>query len=464
MSAGPPARGSSRRVLVTGLSTYWGGRLAQALERDPEIETVIGIDRRPPKVPLERTEFVQVSDSHSLIRRIVDAAEVDTVVDTRLVVDSIVTTPRRAHENNVIGTMNVLAACGGPDSPVRKVVFKSSAHFYGAEQDDPAFFTEDMDRPHRPRTPIERDVVEADAAVREFASRNPGTTVTVLRFTNGIGPDLRTSHTAYLGLPVVPTILGFDPRYQFIHEDDIANCLEHAVRYDLDGVYNCAADGVLVLSEVLSLLGKTNVPAIPPVATGLLARRVLHRFGVRIAPEMLNQLRFGRAVDNRRFKATGFRYRFTSREAVLELRRHQRLHPLMREPQGPYRYEAAVEEFLRFSPSVRKDNAAPGLRRLGARELADLRRAMELLEEEEGPRNTAPGEAAAAREARGEDGEAAAPPPARSPYEDLDADELVALLPSLDLEHLRTLREHEAAHAGRASVLDAIDGLIATRS
>src|ERR1700710_1594074 len=115
----------SRRILLTGLSTYWGGRLAQALEQDPGIETVIGIDRTPPKVALERTEFVQVSDAHSLIRRIVDAAEIDTVVDTRLVVDSIVTTPRRAHENNVIGTMNVLAACGGTDSSVRKLVFKS---------------------------------------------------------------------------------------------------------------------------------------------------------------------------------------------------------------------------------------------------------------------------------------------------------------------------------------------------
>ena len=84
-----------------------------------------------------------MADSQSLIRRIVEAAEVDTVVDTRLVADSVVTTTRRAHENNVIGTLNVLAACGGADSPVRKVVFRSSAHVYGAEQDDPAFFTEE---------------------------------------------------------------------------------------------------------------------------------------------------------------------------------------------------------------------------------------------------------------------------------------------------------------------------------
>ncbi|MEA2303941.1 MAG: UDP-glucose 4-epimerase, partial [Solirubrobacteraceae bacterium] len=64
----------SRRILLTGLSTYWGGRLAQVLEQDPEVEAVIGIDKRPPKVALERTEFVRVTDQHSLIRRIVQAA------------------------------------------------------------------------------------------------------------------------------------------------------------------------------------------------------------------------------------------------------------------------------------------------------------------------------------------------------------------------------------------------------
>src|SRR3954452_17564136 len=159
---------ASKRILVTGLSTYWGGRLAQALEQDPEIETVIGVDRRPPKVELQRTEWVEVADSHSLIRRIVQGAEIDTVVDTRLVVDSVVPSPRRAHENNVIGTLNVLAACSGADSCVKKFVFKSSAHYYGCEQDDPAYFTEEMARPHPPRTALERDIVEAEAAVQEF--------------------------------------------------------------------------------------------------------------------------------------------------------------------------------------------------------------------------------------------------------------------------------------------------------
>ncbi|HEV7492961.1 NAD-dependent epimerase/dehydratase family protein [Baekduia sp.] len=427
----------SRRVLITGLSTYWGGRLAQALEQDPEIETVIGIDRRPPKLALERTEFVQVSDAHSLIRRIVDAAEIDTIVDTRLVVDSIVTSRSRAHENNVIGTMNVLAAAGGPSSPVRKLVFKSSARYYGAEQDDPAFFTEAMRRPHAPGTPIERDICEAEANVSDFRHKNPDTTVTVLRFANALGPDLKTSWQSYLHLPAIPTILGFDPRVQFIHEDDMANCLEHAVKYDLDGTFNCAADGVLVLSEVVDLLGKTMLPILPPWGTGL-ATQGLRRAGVPIQSEMLPQLRFGRALDNRRYKATGFIYQHTTRETVLRLREQQRLEPILRGAVGSsYRYESAVEEFLRFSPSVRQSNVRP----------APLP-----------PANSAPRE-------HPEQEQLAAPAPAATPpsttaYGSLPAREILSILPSLSHEDLRALREHETHNAARATVLRGIDRLL----
>src|SRR5947209_18549083 len=115
---------TARRVLMTGRSTYWGGRLAQALEQNPDVEAIIGVDNRDPTLELERTEFVRVGTQHTLLRRIVEAAEIDTVVDSRLVVDSVTTSPRRAHENNVIGTMNILAACGGTGSPVPHYVFK----------------------------------------------------------------------------------------------------------------------------------------------------------------------------------------------------------------------------------------------------------------------------------------------------------------------------------------------------
>jgi UDP-glucose 4-epimerase len=337
------------RALVTGLSSFWGGRVAQQLERDPSVEVIVGVSTEDPTCELHRTEFVRVGNQHALLRRIVHAAEIDTVVDARLVVDSAAVPARVAHEQNVIGTMNILAACGGPDSPVRKLVFKSSAHYYGCERDDPSFFTEEMARPHPPRTRLEADIVEAEKAVSAFAERNRDVAVTTLRFCNGLGPELRTSHTRLLSLPVVPGILGFDPRYQFIHEDDIVGVLLHAVRNDMPGVYNASADGVLVLSEVASLLGKPFAPILPPVGVGLAAAG-LQALGLPVPEEV----RYGRGLDNRRLKTAGYRFSLTTRETVLRFAEALRVAHLRDGGSEPYRYEREVEEFLRRSPAVRR--------------------------------------------------------------------------------------------------------------
>jgi UDP-glucose 4-epimerase len=342
-----------RRILLTGLSTYWGGWLAQILEQNPNVEAIVGVDSEDPTRELARTEFVRVSNQHALIRRIVKAAEIDTVIDTRLVVDSAMTTPRQAHENNVIGTLNILAACSTPDSPVRKLVFKSSAHYYGTGTDDPAFFTEDMRRTHAPRTQLKRDIMEAETAVEDFSQKNPGVTVTRMRFCNVLGPDIDTSHARLLSLPAVPMIAGFDPRYQFIHVDDVVGALEYAVEHNLEGVYNVAPDGVLALSEVIGLLGKRALPVLPPWGTGLTAS-LLRRTGFRLSPEMLLQLRYGRGLDNRRLKAAGFRYRYSTRETVQAFAEHLRLRSVLKGVEEPYRYEKEVEDFLRWSPSVRE--------------------------------------------------------------------------------------------------------------
>ncbi len=255
----------------------------------------------------------------------------------------------------MIGTLNILAACTGKDSPVRRFILKSSAHWYGCEQDDPAFFTEEMRRKHPPSTPIERDIVEAEAAVADFADKRPDVTVTVLRFTNVLGPSVDTSHSRMFALPMVPMILGFDPRYQFIHEDDVVHALEHAAFNDLPGIYNVAGDGVLALSEVIDLLGKRPLPVLPPWGTGLFTAP-LRRFGFDVPPEMLGQMRFGRGLDNRKLKASDFEYQFTSRETVLRLGEHLRLSPVLSGVTEPYRYEREVEEFLRWSPHVRRED------------------------------------------------------------------------------------------------------------
>jgi UDP-glucose 4-epimerase len=457
---------TSKRILVTGLSTYWGARLARELEQNPDVDAIIGVDSADPAGELERTEFVRVGTQHALLRRVVEAAEIDTVIDTRLVVDSTVTTPRRAHENNVIGTMNILAACSGPDSTVRKLIFKSSAHYYGANQDDPAFFTESMGRPHPPGTPIERDIVDAEASVSEFREKNPGVCVTVFRFANVLGPDVETAHTRLFDLPLIPMILGFDPRYQFAHEDDVVNALLHAALHDLPGVFNVAGDGVLAFTEVCSLLGKQFLPILPPWGTGL-AAQALRRFGVVIPPDMLNQLRFGRGLDNRRYKATGFGYRYTTRETIQKLGEHLRLQPILAGVREPYRYEREVEEFLRWSPYVRRDrDEAERPPMPNVHQLTELQK---FLAAYAAAAPTAHEERPVRRERRF----TPAPEPPREPapaptvpvddYDDLEAEEVISLLGSLEGEGLVALREYEASAQGRDSVLRAIDRVLARR-
>ena len=226
----------------------------------------------------------------------------------------------------MIGTMNILAACSGPDSPVRKFVFKSSAHYYGCEQDDPAY----LHRAHAAPAPA-ADPDRARHRRGREGRRSPSpsattdVTVTTLRFVNGLGPALRTGHTALLSLPVVPGILGFDPRYQFIHEDDIVGVLEHAVREELPGVYNAAGDGVLVLSEVASLLGKPLAPLLPPWGTGL-AAGALKRLGLNAVardaqPAALRPRRSTTASSRRRERPCGH----TTRETAQAFAEHLRI-------------------------------------------------------------------------------------------------------------------------------------------
>jgi UDP-glucose 4-epimerase len=410
---------SSRRILITGLSSLWGGRLAQQLEHVAEIEAVVGVDTADPRHELQRTEFVRVGTEEGLLRRIIRAARIDTVVDTRLITDPLLVPPRHVHEINVLGTRSILAAAGGAETPVHKLVLRSSAAYYGADRGDPAFFTEEMPAATKPRTTVERDVAAVERDLEGFARRSPGAVVTVLRCAHEISAEARTAHLALLGLPAVPGILGFDPRWQFVHEDDVVGALVHAVTHRMPGAYNLAGDGVLSLSEVASLLGKPLVPVLPPWGT-LFAATQLRRLGLRVPVAMLRDLRYGRGLDNRRLKAAGYSLRYTSREAVLKLRAHQRLRPLLGRGDDSYRYEREVEEFLRWSPSVRSRSA-------------------------EEPR---------------EDGA----PAATAGYDDLSQSELIEIIPSLETEAMIHLRDHEAAGRARPDVLDEIDHQLSLRS
>jgi UDP-glucose 4-epimerase len=339
------------RVLVTGLSTYWGGRVAQALEQRADVEVIVGLDSRDPRVPLERTEFVRSDSSYSILSRIVRATAVDTVVHTHLIVDSTRASGRTLHEINVIGTMNLLAAAGAAGSPVRKMVVKSSGLVYGANFQDPNAFREDMQRTRSPQTAVERSLLEVEAFLRDFADDNPHVVVTLLRCANVLGNDLDTPFAHALRRKVAPEIFGFDPRVQFVHDDDVVGGLMYATTRDVPGVFNLAGDGNLPWSEVCAILRRRRV-ALPPVFTAW-AAEPMRLLGVwDLPPEAMMLLRYGRTLDNRRYKQAGFTYRHTSVGTVEAFAQGLRLAGAVGDTNPSYEYQRDVETFFRHSPAV----------------------------------------------------------------------------------------------------------------
>jgi UDP-glucose 4-epimerase len=306
---------NTRVVLVTGVSRYLGGLLAARLSEDPSIERVIGVDVEPPKTDVGRTEFVRADIRNPIIAKVIASAQVDTVAHMSVIATPFGAGGRTAmKEINVIGTMQLLAACQKAPS-VRKLVVKSTTAVYGSSSRDPALFAENMEPRALPRSGYAKDSVEVEGYVRGLGRRRPDVDVTLLRFANFIGPSIDTPLSRYFSLPIVPTVFGFDPRVQFLHETDGMEVLRRAVIEDHRGTFNVAGDGVLLLSQAIRRAGRTSLQFPSPAVS--VVGSLFRRTGlVDFSPEQVAFLQFGRGVDTTRLREDfGYTPRYTTLEA-----------------------------------------------------------------------------------------------------------------------------------------------------
>ena len=307
-----------RVVLVTGVSRDLGRTFARSLAGDPDVSRVIGVDVVPPRGDLGDVSFVRADIRTPVIAKIIAKEDVDTVVHM-----SVIATPgssgnRNAmKELNVIGTMQLLAACQRAES-VQHLIVKSTTTVYGASNRDPAMFTEDMEPRRAPRSGYAKDVAEIEGYVRGFGRRRPDVRVTTLRCANVIGPSVVSPMTSYFRLPVVPTVLGYDARMQFLHERDLYGVLRHAVAHDVRGTFNVAGDGILMLSQAVRRLQRPALP-LPGLAVGRLGSVLKSARVADFSPEQLAFLTYGRGVDTTRMRTVlGYEPRFDTAAAFAD--------------------------------------------------------------------------------------------------------------------------------------------------
>jgi UDP-glucose 4-epimerase len=139
--------------------------------------------------------------------------------------------------------------------------------------------------------------------------------LTVLRFTNFIGTRVDSPLTRYLSLPVVPTVLGHDPRLQLCHADDALEILRRATLEDHPGTFNAGGDGQLLLSQAVRRAGRPAVP-LPPGAVSVVGNLFRRAGLVDFSPEQMRFIEYGRVVDmSRLHDVFGYRPRYSTRQA-----------------------------------------------------------------------------------------------------------------------------------------------------
>jgi UDP-glucose 4-epimerase len=309
----------ARRILVTGVANFWGAGLARALVADPEVERVVGIDTRTPPADLaERITLVDTDLRAPQLRTLVRASAVDAIVHTDIPqFPEPGRAARQLHDLTVMGTLQLLAAIGDL-ATLRTVVVRGSASIYGSAPTAPAFFTEDMAAAavEQGATRFQRDLAEIEKLVEGLARRRPDVTCCVLRAQPVIGAKLDTPITRLLRAPVVPTMAGFDPRVQVLHEDDSVAVLAHAVRNPVAGAVNVGGAGTVALSAAIRRMGRIALPiAHPffgPIAGGL------RRLGLPpMSEDTVRYLRYGRGVATDRMTSElGFEPRYDTRAAI----------------------------------------------------------------------------------------------------------------------------------------------------
>ncbi len=326
-----------RRVLITGVSNPLGAEVARRIA--PQVPYLFGCDVADPVSALEEMDFVHADTRHAVIGKLVRQLHIDTVVHMAVTVDS-AQEDRADHETNVIGTMNVLIGCAGPSSPVERLVVKSSQAVYGAGPTDPSFFSEDMAAAEQHGSFVTRDLLEMEQLVNEFAIRNPGCHVTVLRLGFRVTED--TTLARYLSLPIVPTFAGFDPRLQLLHEDDAAESIVRAAMGAQAGPFNVAAGGVVLLSQAIAIMGGRAAPVMPPYG------RWLARFGLRavtgidLPGHLADVLAYGSVVDCSKLAAEfGWTPAYNTR-AVMDALARGKDEEVIEAPSPPQEYELQV--------------------------------------------------------------------------------------------------------------------------
>jgi UDP-glucose 4-epimerase len=243
-----------KKVVITGISGYLGTQILKILDKDKDVEAVVGIDIRPPNYSTNKLKFYSRDVREPLLdifaeNKVDSAFHLAFVLPPKMGVD--------AHDINIRGSQSFLHACEA--TAVEALFYQSSHTVYGAHSDNPALITEDQPLRPTPNFPYGQDKAEVELMFQEYAKAHPKQSVTIVRVVSVVGPGAGPSGLNVLFMPVTMYVSGYDPGWQFIFEDDLARLDVTLVKERRSGVFNAGAEGALSYREMLRSTGKPSL-------------------------------------------------------------------------------------------------------------------------------------------------------------------------------------------------------------
>ncbi len=299
-------------VAITGVSGYIAQRLLHRLEADEEIERVIGVDIVPPRGETKKLEFHRLDIRDPQLGDAISGS--DVVVHLAFVLNPM-QDEQLMRDMNVEGTRNVLKAV--EKSAIRKVVYTSSIVAYGARPDNDYPLTEES--PLRANTDFNyaEHKQEVELLMRRWKDANPDVTLTILRFAIVFGSHVQNFISRTLEAPRIFAVRGYEPPFQFLHEEDAAESLYFAIKHDLDGAYNVCPDDEISFEEILAMAGKRTLAL--PASLMFPIARLGWKLGLLEAPAgEINYLMYPAIMSGEKLRQAGFTTKHSSRDALAE--------------------------------------------------------------------------------------------------------------------------------------------------
>ena len=304
-----------KNVAITGVSGYLGTQLLRRLEQEEEVDNIVGIDVNPPRHESPKLKF-HSRDIRAPFKDILTENKIDTAVHFAFVV-----TPTRdqngARQINIDGSRNFLESC--QQAGVEQVFYMSSHTVYGAHADNPIPILEDAALRPNQDFPYSCQKAEVDQMFQEFADSQPDTTVTIIRTCSVVGPEAGVAGINVLFTPVMMRPMGYNPPWQFLHEDDLVESICLVLKQRQRGIFNSGGEGSATYKEMVAAAGKPCI-VLPSVLLSLMVMLTWKLHLQSRSPSGVEFMKHPIVVDAEKLqKTTGFSFRHSSQDALLSL-------------------------------------------------------------------------------------------------------------------------------------------------